>query len=297
MTVERVDMDFTDVSLGVWADIPKHLLLSDAFIKWYAAELKFDLIALMIDGMDKKWESSWSPQDVEKLLKLLDPYAIEVVLTTWPYPDKKQIDAMAAGMRTLLGVGPVAAWETDQEPNWSARAVNKKDFPAKDGRTPYDLAGDYFVDAKQLVCDDLHTRNEMTTFLGHREASGKADVAQWCDRLLLQLYGVDKRGGKPVSYTGRNGPGRIQVRGLKKAQEIPSVEGRTLEIGVGHAAWFQRFPGVHPHAAMKKSLEATKPYGVRDHRWWSLKHIWGPKANPYAAPFLQSLRNPYIKLG
>lgn len=294
---------YDDVSLGVWVDHPKQQVLTKEFVSFFAEELEFDLFALMIDPSDRAWNPTWTCEDLEKFYRLIEPYASEVVLTTWPFPIKWQIDVMREGMDELMGVGPVAAWETDQEFNWMARHVEDFEgrtttYESEDGvttikrQTPLDVAGDYLVKAKRELCEKYECRNELTTFVYHAENSANADVAPHCDRLLVQVYGVNERSGRPISFKGPLGPGQIQSLGLDRACQIPGVRKGAVQLGAGHAAWRQRFPGKKPEEAMERSFRAAHDYPtmVVDHRWWSSKHIYGGKSNPYAARYLRTLR-------
>lgn len=314
--------ELNKVSLGLWVDNKRAALHPD-FMSWVGEELHFDLLALMIDPSDKAWNPNWKAKDIEKICKAADEYSIEIILTTWPYPDKDQIDAMSKDMEELLLVGRTSGWETDQEFNWRKSKVNPhhfkprtETFESEDGvhvtikRTPYDLAGDYLLEKKGEVCARTGTRNELTTFTSHPENGQFADVAPHCDRLLVQAYSVDERNGRDIRFMSDLGPGGMQHKTLRRTMRIPGVaKSGGPDLGVGHAAWRQRFhtapkdrldalrdrgvPGEIrvPFAAMEVAFEtALREYPTIDHRWWSSKHIWGPGANSYAAKFLRSLR-------
>ena len=294
--------DLTNVSLGAWCDLPKHLVLTPEFFAWYANELHFDLLPIMIDDADPKVEFSWAEKDVEKALRLADPYAIEIGLTTWPYPVKALLHQMKEKMDTLLGVGPVAEWETDQEFNWQEEDVNKRDY------LNLDKAGDELVEIKNELCEKHGCRNVVTTFTYHTENSARSDTIPHADRAAIQAYATDERGGKPVTWNHRFGPGHMQKLTLDRTMQIPGVKEGKIELCVGHAAWAQegftekrkvstdkgavdRWVSV-PEKAMRVSFEASLPYKPVAHNWWSLKFIY-PKSrrfNTYAEMFLKSLR-------
>ena len=294
-------MKYDNTSFGLWVDNPKREVLTKEFAAFVAEELRFDLLALMIDPSDKPWNPTWSAKDVEKIHKLVDPYALEIVLTTWPWPAVRQLDAMKKDMDVLIGVGPTAGWETDQEFNWVSRAVEgfrpkRIENRPEEGvvtiqrKSALAVAGEYLMELKKEVCERHECRNEVTTFTYHPENSARASTTPLADRVLMQAYSVSKREGKPVSFDGRFGPGRMQRLTLDRTLTIPGVLHGHVELGVGHAAWSQRFAGVAPAVAMKKAFDASLPYKPVDHRWWSSKHIYGKRANPYAAKFLKSLR-------
>jgi len=310
--------DLNDTSLGLWSQMPRSLVLTPEYFSWVAEELNFDLVAIMIDGADRDPKFHWREKDVEKALRLADPYAIEIVLTTWPYPDRNQIDAQCSQIRKLLAVGPVAAWETDEEFNWLAKMVQgfqsvllvspvtyaygieivpSAKVRIGKAKSAFDIAGDYFVWHKGKVCQEFQVRNEMTTFTYHTENGPKADTVEGVDRVLIQTYGVDERDGKPISFDHSLGPGNIQHTTLDRTMQIPAVAEGVTEIGVGHAAWSQdnfwrAGKRVDPEEAMRINFEASLAYPVTDHRWWVDKFAY-PKSrfyNGYSERYLKSLR-------
>jgi hypothetical protein len=282
------------------------MVLTSEFFEWFAEELRFDMMAIMIDDSDTAVDFSWSPTDVERILKLADPYAIEIGLTTWPYPIKEQLDLMKTKMTELLSVGPVAEWETDQEFNWIEDNVEGFENVGVRGfstRTPYNAAGDYLVNIKEEVCLIQNARDALTTFPYHRESSARADTAGEGDLVVVQAYSVDSRNGKPIHFDHRFGPGRMQTFALDRALTIPGVAKERVGLGIGHAAWSQddfsrKVDGTwrieDPVVAMRVAFETALNYPVPpvDHRWWSAKFCY-PKSyryNGYADAFLRTLR-------
>jgi hypothetical protein len=285
--------DLTDTSLGLWVDLPRRQVLTPEFFAWFAEELQFGLMAIMIDDSDRAVDFSWREQHVEQALKLADPYAIEIGLTTWPYPDVNQLATMKRKMGALLAVGPVAEWETDQEFNWQENDV--------EGFANLDQAGDVLVDIKRELCGEHGCRNTLTTFTYHVENSAKADTSQHADRLAIQAYATDERSGKAIGFNHRLGPGRMQKLTLDRTMQIPGVADGIPELLVGHAAWNQAgfmekvdglWQPVQPSRAMRTSFEASLPYHPVAHNWWSAKFIYpqSRKFNTYSEPFLRSLR-------
>jgi len=285
--------DLNDTSLGLWIDLSKRMVLTPDFFRWFAETLKFDLMSIMIDDADPAVEFSWSAKDVEKALKLADKYAIEIALTTWPYPDVNQLRVMEQKMDALLGVGPIGEWETDEEFNWQEDDVA--------GFANLDKAGDALVDIKGRLCSKHEVRNTITTFTYHRENSARADTAQHMDRVMVQAYAVDERGGKEVTWDHRFGPGRMQTLTLNRTLKIPGVAQGKPELAVGHAAWNQdhfrrkmdgRWATMSANDAMKASFEASLHYKPVAHNWWSAKYAYpsSPRHHPYAETFLKSLR-------
>lgn len=282
-------MDLSNTSLGLWGDNPRKEILTTEFFDVLRDEMKFDLLAVMIDQHDKDPTFSYKPRHVEKLLELADPGSIEIVLTTWPYPDKKQIDLQCNQMVDLMKVGPVAGWEVDLEFNWKPRLVQ--------GFVNLDEAGDYLVKRAREVVEIQDARFEMTSFTQHSENSARSDVGPEADRLLVQAYSVNERSGKTISYNSMLGPGGMQKFTLDRTMKVPGIntEGGP-RLGVGLAAWKQRFKDYPVHSAMYRALEAAMAFDPIDVRWWSSKHIINinPKrtrANPYALKFLKTLRS------
>ena len=285
--------DLDDTSLGLWVDLPRRMVCTPEFVRWFVKTLNFDLMSVMIDDADRAVDFSWREKDVERLLKLVDRYAVEVTLTTWPYPDVNQLAVMKRKMDALLAVGPIAEWETDEEFNWRASHVH--------GFSNLDKAGDELVDMKNELCDKHGVRNCMTTFTYHVENGPRADTAQHMDRLMVQAYAVDERDGKEVTFDHRYGPGRMQQLTLDRTLKVPGVLEGKPEMGVGHAAWNQdhfmkreedRWIVVPADVAMKTSFEASLPYKPVAHNWWSAKFCYpkSPRYNTYAESFLRSLR-------
>ena len=281
-------MDLSKTSLGLWGDNPRKEILTEEFFEILRDEMKFDLLAVMIDRHDKDPTFQYKPKHVEQLLKLADPGSIEIVLTTWPYPDKKQIDKQCSQMRTLMKVGPVAGWEVDLEFNWKPHLVQ--------GFHNLDEAGDYLVEKTKEIVQIQDARFEMTSFTQHVENSSRADVGPEADRLLVQAYSVNYRNNKMIGFNDMFGPGRMQKFTLDRTMTIPGIKTeKGPRLGVGLAAWRQRFAGYNPSEAMRVALQTTLMYQPIDIRWWSSKHIISidPKrrrANPYALDFLKTLR-------
>lgn len=286
--------DLDNVSLGLWVDLPKRTVLSPYFFHWVAEVLRFDLVSIMIDNADPEVEFLWTAKDIERAWKLADRYALEIGLTTWPYPNKQLLKKMMEKMDELLKAGGVNEWETDQEFNW--RASNVRGF------ADLDLAGDCFVAEKHAICQKHEVRNTLTTFTYHTENSIRAGTAPHMDRLVVQAYAVDERDGRDISWDNRLGPGNMQKLTIDRTLEVPGVKDGKPELGVGHAAWnqdhFRQRDGsgwriVPPQEAMQVSFEAALAYSPVAHNWWSAKFTYpeSPRFNSYAEAFLKTLRN------
>lgn len=297
-----------NVSLGLWVDLPKRMVLDQLFFDWFSKDLKFDMMAVMIDQADEAVEFSWSPSDVEKLLKFADKDAVEIGLTTWPYPNKDLLKQMKIKMTELMKVGPIAEWETDQEFNWKEdqvegfRGVRKQYSDIQVTRlTPYEVASNYLTNIKKEVCAIQGARNAITTFTHHRENSARAAVTQSCDLMMVQAYSVCSRNGRSIPFHHRYGPGRMQGFTLNRSVKIPGIDNGSVKLGIGHAAWkqteFKDNDGelVSSNIAMRTAYETALNYPtpVIDHRWWSAKFCYpmSRRYNGYSTQFLQSLRD------
>lgn len=282
-----------NTSLGLWVDLPKRMVLTEDFFNWFAIELGFDSMSIMIDGPNRAVNFSWGPKDVERALRLAEPCAIEVGLTTWPYPDSNQLAAMKTAMDELLSVGPVAEWETDEEFNWRKAHVA--------GFVDLNEAGVALGKMKQELCTKYECRNSMTTFTFHLENGPRATTAPDMDRVIIQAYAIDERDGKPIGFDHRFGPGNMQKITLDRTMTIKGIADGSPELGVGHAAWAQhgftvtknnkqvRVPAAQ---AMLISFETSLAYKPVIHNWWSAKFVY-PKSrhyNTYSELFLKSLR-------
>ena len=282
-------MSFQKVSRGLWIDDPPRTVLNAGYFR-ALKDCHIGTIAIMIDRCDKQWKTTWTEKQIEEVLRLADDDAVEVVITTWPYPIKQQLDEMYKGVERLMHVGPISAWEVDLEFNWKSTHVDG--FYRSKKRGSLDIAGDYLVDRALDVCRAHDSRFEVTSFTQHTENGPKADVAPHCDRLLVQAYSVRKRPGmkQKVPFGHTYGPGTMQKFTLDRTLTIPGIEDGKPEIGCGLAAWSQRWPGVKPDRCMELAVKTALAYSVVDLRWWSSKHVIGIKKNPYAAKFLETLQ-------
>ena len=278
------------ISHGLWVDDPPKVVLNEGYFR-SLKDCHIGTVAVMIDRSDREWKSTWRYKEIEDLFKLADKDCIEVVLTTWPYPDKEQIKSMCIDMGILMSTGPTAGWEVDLEFNWKRNLV--RGFHRTKEKGSLDLAGDYLVNRIREVCKKYDARFEVTSFTQHTENGAKADVAPHCDRLMVQAYSVRKRPGvkSPISWDHVYGPGQMQLFTLQRSMTVPGVSDGKPELGCGLAAWSQRWPNRTPNDAMEFAYYSAVDYNpVVDVRWWSSKHVIGVKKNPYAAKFLESLQ-------
>lgn len=298
-------------SIELWIDDAKKMVLNEGYFR-ELSELGIDALSVMIDRSDREPELTWDVKDVEKLLELADPYAMEIILTIWPYPDQEQLRDLFEKVSVYFAeLRPLSALEVDTEFNWKPSLVRGFRDRKVNGvwRTALDLAGDSLVD----LMDETVTngglwnpgeiRKELTTFTSHTENGRAADVAPHMDRLKVQAYSTRTRPtgrkdaqGKPilfmVPWDHTYGPGHMQKFTLDRTMMIPEVAdpNRVLEVGVGMAMWDQKWPGHSPDEAMNKAFEAAMVYKPVCLSGWSSKHVIGKMRNGFAYSFLHSLQ-------
>lgn len=292
-------------SIELWIDDAKKMVLNEGYFR-SLADLGVDALSVMIDRSDRDPELTWDIGDVEKLLKLADPYAMEAILTVWPYPDINQIHTLADRLLPyFVNLHPLSALEVDTEFNWKPSMVRGFKDTKVNGvwRSALDLAGDELVDVMNEITTNRgewepgEIRKELTTFTSHTENGRAADVAPHMDRLKVQAYSTrtrpDGKGGTfVVPWDHTYGPGNMQRFTLDRTMMIPQVTdvNHGLEVGVGLAMWDQKWPGHTHEEAMSKAFEAAMVYKPVCLSGWSSKHVLGKMRNGFAYSFLHSLQ-------
>ncbi len=267
---------------GIWIDDPvRDVLTGDFWDKMVDHGLSTG--AIMLEGLGDGFDSSYSVETLQKIKALALARDIEVVLTTWPEPNQKYMKDFEEQIEDLLDAAGATALEFDLEGNWLPIKVS--------GYANLDVAGDAFVAMFQRVSARLDVRTECTTYPFHTENNKMADVAPHCDRLLPQAYSVSERSDREVPWDSAYGPGRMQVLTMDRALAVRGV-GTTSGplISCGLAAYEQRFGGRAPEEAMRVAYLAACHYEPVEVRWWSSKHVFGVKANPYASKFIKSIK-------
>lgn len=284
--------DNMTTSMELWIDEPKHKVLNEGYFR-ELQEQGIDSIAIMIDESNRKWESKWSLKDLEKVFYLADPYAIEVILTIWPYPSITWMKLAFLDLHAMCEFGPVSAIEADLEFNWRTRYVEGiMSIPS--GMSRLEVAGREYVNRLNELAAEYQIRKEMTTFTSHMENGRAAIVAPHMDCLLVQAYATRSRpgdSGKQIKIPWNHvyGPGNMQKYTFDRTMLVPGVADKIVEVGYGHALWNQHWPGHTPLEAMIKSLNAalSHPVGITKVRCWSSK--WRYR-NTYASKFLMLLQ-------
>lgn len=277
------------VTIGCWVDDDVRIKKPESFERMSAAGIS--AIALMLDTSKKGWDPMYAAHEIEAIARLADDHDMEIIFTTWPFPDKGNIDVMCDAVgEWLASIAPevIRAFEVDAEFNWKPRFVR--------GFDNIDKAGDYLVKKMDEAVAATGARKELTTFTSHTENGRAADVAPHMDRVLGQAHSVRHRkksdgSGWRIPWTHSYGPGRMQKLTLDRSLRIPGML-ETIELGCGLAAYDQEWPRHRPEEAMKVAYDAAIGYGCREIRYWSFKWIFGHLSNTYAERFLQSARVP-----
>lgn len=275
-------------ALGLWVDDAAPRVLAPRYFDDLLS-VGANVAAVMIDTSAPGWDPTWDVVELERLQRLARPRQIEVVLTTWPEPNKRSIDAMAHGMPALLAAAGAAAWEIDTEFNWKPARV--RGFRAEAQRSALDFAGDYLVESMLSAAAPLDVRLELTTFTSHTENGRAADVAPMMHRIVPQAYSVRHREGKTIDWNHIYGPGQMQKLTLDRALLVRGLNQMGPKLACGLAAYDQNWPGHTPEEAMRAAYDAALRYDPAEIRYWSSKWIIGAQSasTPYAARFLRSL--------
>lgn len=273
------------LTIGCWVDDEVRIQKPEYFERM--AEAGLSSISLMLDTSKKAWDPVYNHEAIERIVKLAEAHCFEVVLTTWPFPDKTVIDPMCAAVRKWLSIAPevTRAFEVDAEFNWKPRFVR--------GFDSLDAAGDYLVKSMDEAVADTKARKELTTFTSHTENGRAADVAPYMDRLLGQAYSVRHRrktdGSDWLIPWGHSyGPGAMQRWTLDRTLTVPGVL-ETIELGCGLAAYDQEWAGHRAEDALRLAYDTALVYGCREIRYWSFKWIFGHLSNKYAERFLRKV--------
>jgi hypothetical protein len=285
------DPQSSKVEIGVWGDDAPSRMAKKHYAQRLAA-LGITNVALMMnranvsrdaEPWDLRWkdrnEEGWHDDAICEVAENLATCGIDVILTSWPRPDKRQIDSMVPDMADLLKATRAKAWEVDVEGNWHTRHLKHFKGMAE--------AGQYLAEAMKSVTDPLGIRTESTTFGHHAELGRYPTVTHLLDVAVVQGYSVAERQGKPYPWHGYLGPGRHQQWIYARAKKAGAKE-----VVMGLAAYEQNFPGRSALRAMKIAYDKSVELGVSGVRYWSSKWILGARAHqtPYGAEFLTNLK-------
>lgn len=263
------------MSFGIWVDDP----VSDVKKPSFWRELKRHGIrtaAIMLEGVGKGFDVKYSVPDLQRIAHLARQQDIEIVLTCWPQPSVQYLAEFHQEIGKYLQAAGASGLECDLESNWTRRQVQ--------GFADLDKAGDALVNVLKDLRAKHDVRIEATTFTEHTENSKNADVASHVDRLLPQAYSVRNRTSGEIPWDGIYGPGRMQVRTLDRALQVPNEQ----KLACGLAAYDQVWPGRTGEEAMEVAYQAALKYNPVEIRLWSSKWVIGVRKNGYASRWLLS---------
>lgn len=276
--------------IGMWVDDAPKTVLKPGYLH-KAQDLGITSLALMLNKANTRpdlppWELRWKATDLEKVCQAAHDLGMEIALTMWPQPSKKQLETMMADLMPLMGLPGLVAIEVDTEGNWHPRFL--------DGFSDMVNAGRYLATRMFEATNAAPgiIRTELTTFPSHTENGPDAVVAKFMNALLVQCYSVrhrERKNGKwEVPWSHRYGPGKMQEWGMGRAALVP---GQRTSIACGIAAWDQEgWPGHTPEQAMSKAMRTAVACGATEARLWSSKWFVGHLAQQYVQNYLMSLR-------
>jgi hypothetical protein len=256
--------------LGVWLDDRPRTALDEAFFD-ELVRLHLDVVAVMVHrstaGGGPMWRPRWTAAQLDELRELAQPRGIELVLTTWPLPNRAQLETFARELPAMLEASAAVGLEVDTEGNWTQARL--------EGYADMDEAAAALVDTLRAAAAPTGARLELTTYPLHPENGPEARVAPHMDRLFPQAYSVAERKGRAVAWDGRLGPGGIQTLSVGRACQIPGVTEGGPELALGLAAYDQTYPERTPAEAMQRALDRARALGAVELRYWSSKWILG----------------------
>lgn len=280
--------------IGVWGDdhpaLMKRPQYADRLVELGISEVALMMNRANVSSSADPWDLRWADEGAEGyeddvIAEIAEVYAerdIHLILTSWPRPDRDQIDEMVAAMVPLLKITHALAWEVDVEGNWVTKFLR--------GFKTMQEAAQYLVDRMTWALVEagcVGAKTEATTFGHHAELARHPTVTPIVDRVCLQGYSTSPRSGKPVPWNDTMGPGRHQEWILNRARKAG-----VKEAVMGLAAYKQAgFQGHSAAEAMRVAFYKTLELGIWHLRYWSSKWILGSKAHeaPYAAAHLESI--------
>lgn len=282
------------VIIGAWGDDPPRMMASASYIQ-KLHDHGISEVALMMnranisknaEPWDLRWsdrgEEGWHDDEIGEIGEAYAKAGIGIILTTWPLPQKAQIDAMCEDMVGLLKITKAKAFEVDTEGNWLTKRL--------EGFASMDDAAEYLVASMRSALVAAGIPNgitESTTFAHHADLSRFPAVAPRVDRVAVQAYSTSPRSSGPVAWDSYLGPGRHQEWALNRTRNAGAKE-----VVMGLAAYKQRgFKGRSPTEAMSVAYDKTIELGVHHVRYWSTKWIVGVQSKnaPYAGAFLRKI--------
>ena len=277
-------------TFGAWIDSPPVEVLKPS---WWAQfrELGFSTGAIMVETFREGLDERWKDDQIAHAGVLARMADVELVLTFCPEPKVSYLNEFERRAPALCEMSGAAALDSDAEGNFLKSKL--------EGYPSLEAAATDYVSIIRKFSRTLDIRLELDTYPFHQENSANAKLAPLCDRIYAQAYSVRKREDGTgqeilVDWDDRFGPELMAKITLDRTLQIPGVKDRTgPQLCVGAAAYDQSgWPGKTAHEAMKTALDAMLIYKPIEVRYWSTRHIFGPRANSYAVPFFRSLLRP-----
>lgn len=256
--------------LGLWWDLsPRDTLREPAYTVAAIVEHGITDVCVEVhgqtDGDTFAW-TKWTPDELVTFADLLQRHTdARLTLMVWPRPTGAGVESIVAAVPPVAELCRAVAIEFDVEGgNW------------KDGHVR-----DYIslsAAGSDLVAE---FRKRWAHLLGATFHMGRINrtVSAHVDYVAPQAYSVatkDDRG-----WGDKYGPGNMQREAWARTRDL---DAKFTVLGL--AAYGQTGYG-DPAKAMTEALAAGRELGAAAFRWWSAKHVVGPKANAYASRWLR----------
>jgi hypothetical protein len=232
--------------------------------------LGLDEEAIMIESFREGFDPLWRPSEYGRYHNLTPD--VTKTLVVWPEPTSAWVNAFDDQIRAFLRAAPTFAIDLDAEMRWKERHV--------EGFPNLRVAGDTIMAfLRGLKSDGLIQEIQTDTFPSHVEAHGN-DRLDGEDIQYIQSYTQTKPGR---AFGGRFGPGR------RPEEDYRFVRGKGNDeiLGVVLAAWNQNWANyaspksamaIAANSALRTRSSANPDVGYQRFRWWSLKHVVGPRS-------------------
>jgi len=235
-----------------WAHLQHHLAAVE--------ELGIAKVMVVINDIeDTHYRCRWGLGTLTNLVHGLQGIGVEVGLTSWVYPTRAFIEAMATGLPDVAGLVGVRAIELDCEGNWKKEHLK--------GYASLEEAADalcgYLHEAEGIDSVGVTTYPTMVDRI--------PELTRWADEVAVQAFSV---ASKPECvWGGRYGPGRMQVTASDKWRKAEKPEGQKLVMGL--PVWDQAWKGHTIGEAVGMEWSTTRALKVDEVRLWSWAHLAG----------------------
>lgn len=251
--------------LGAWVDVSPSQFTRD--LTRHAESVRasgLDELCFVLQSSTRSDHAAdWtygSPQEFQAAVRAARAFGFRRVgAMLWPRPRTDWMETLPAALERCRAIG-FDYVELDIEDNWY-------------DRTPRGFA-DRREAARQLYrIIRRHWRKTVSATTYPDRVRSLAYVLTPADEVAVQAYSQRQYG-----LTGTYGIPGMQRRGARFVREL---DGPRLIVGL--AAYAQVYPGITSIEGMHRALAAARdqdPVGIR---YWSWKHIYGPRRNDYAA--------------